>query len=131
MGDSINGNLYTFDSRTYMDNSVNIVRSRKTDHSSANQDRLFCHSLELLINVGQGLITGQGSDPQVALYYSDDGGNTYGNAHTESLGGIGEYTTRVKFDQLGEYYNRVWEVRISDPVPTTLIGAYGTFSKGS
>lgn len=129
MGDAINGNLYTFDASTYKDNDVNIVRSRKTEHSSSNQDRIFCHSLELLINVGQGLITGQGSDPQVALYYSDDGGNTYGNAHTESLGKIGEYRTRVKFDQLGEYRHRVYEVRISDPVPTTLIGAYAEMSK--
>lgn len=130
MGDAINGNLYTFDASVSQDNGVNIVRSRKTDHSTNNLDRLFCHSLELLINVGQGLITGQGSDPQVALYYSDDGGNTYGNAHTESLGKIGEYNKRVKFDQLGEYRHRVWEVRISDPVPTTLIGAFAEMSKG-
>lgn len=129
MGDAVTGDLYTFDAKTYMDNDINIVRSRKTDHSSANQDRLFCHSLELLINVGQGLISGQGSDPQVALYYSDDGGNTYGNAHTESIGKIGEYANRVKFDQLGEYRHRVYEVRISDPVPTTFIGAYAQISK--
>jgi hypothetical protein len=129
MGDSINGNLYTFDASIFSDNGTNIVRSRKTDHSSSNMDRLFCHSLELVMNVGQGLISGQGSDPQVALYYSDDGGNTFGNAHTESIGRIGEYANRVKFDQLGAYRHRVWEVRISDPVPTTLIGAFAEMSK--
>lgn len=129
MGDAINGNLYTFDASTYSDHGTQIVRSRKTAHSSSNQDRLFCHSLELLFDTGQGLITGQGSDPQVALYYSDDGGNTYGNAHTESLGRIGEYGKRVKFDQLGEYRHRVWEVRISDPVPTTFLSAYAEMSK--
>ena len=128
MGDAINGNLYTLDAAVYQDNGINIVRSRKTEHSSKNQDRLFCHSIELLFNVGQGLITGQGSDPQVALYHSDDGGNTYSNADTRSLGSIGEYMAKVEFNRQGSYYHRVWEVRISDPISTTFIGAYGRFS---
>lgn len=129
MGDAINGNLYTLDASTFQDNSTNIVRSRKTDHSSKNQDLLFCHSLDLLFNVGQGLITGQGADPQVALYYSDDGGNTWSNAHTATLGAIGAYNARVVFRRLGSYRHRVWEVRISDPIPTTLIGAFAEMSK--
>lgn len=130
MGDLINGNLYEFDGSTYSDNGQRMVRSRKTEHSSSNQNIIFCGNLELLFNVGHGLISGQGSDPQVALYYSDDGGNTFGNVHTRSLGAIGKYKNRVRFDRLGKYYHRVYEIRISDPVPTNLIGAYAELEMG-
>lgn len=129
MGDSINGNLYTFDAETYADNGVNIVRSRKTEHFSDSQDELFCHSLEILVNSGKGLVTGQGSDPTIALYFSDDGGNTYGNVKTRSLGAIGKYKTRVRWNRLGAYRHRVYEIRVSDPINVSIIGAYAEISK--
>lgn len=131
MGDLINGNLYTFDGSTYSDNGHNIIRSRKTEHSSSGQNILFCSSLELLFNVGHGLPSGQGADPQIALYYSDDGGNTFGNVHTKTLGAQGKYRNRVIFNRLGSYYHRVYEVRISDPISTHLISATADLTKGS
>lgn len=129
MGDSINGNLYTFDSLTYADYDQVMVRSRKTEHYSENQDNIFCHSLEILVNTGSGLLTGQGSDPQIALYRSNDGGQTWGNARTRSLGAIGKYKTRVIWNKLGAYRHRVYEIRVSDPVDVSIVGAYVEQSK--
>jgi hypothetical protein len=42
-----------------------------------------------------GLATGQGSDPQVMLRVSRDGGRTWGNERWRSIGKIGEYKKRV------------------------------------
>ena len=128
MGDAINGNLYTFDADTYADNDESIVRSRKTEHHASNQDVVFCHSLEVLVNSGMGLESGQGEDPQIALYVSNDGGITFGNAKTRSLGIQGKYKKRVKWDRLGSYRHRVYEVRVSDPVDVTIIGAFAEIS---
>lgn len=129
MGDAINGNLYTFDHSTYSDNGLSMVRSRKAEHHADNQDRLFCHSLEVLVNSGGGLLTGQGADPQIALYVSNDGGKTYGNAKNRSLGKQGKYKTRVKWDRMGEYRHRVYEIRVSDPIDVSIIDAYVEMSK--
>jgi len=85
--------------------------------------RLFFSRLELLCEVGQGLITGQGSDPRVTLEMSNDGGRTWHTLPTRTLGAIGEYMTRVKWDGLGSARHRVFRLSGSDPVPFTMWGA--------
>ena len=124
MGDAINGDLYTFDNKTDADNGMSVVRSRKTAHSSNSQNLLFCSAMHFVVDVIRQPLSGQGSDPQMALYISNDRGNTYGNAMTASLGKLGEYGKLISFPQLGSYTDRVYEVRISDPVRTDLISAF-------
>jgi hypothetical protein len=58
-------------------------------------------SLQIDFETGVGVYTGQGSDPQAMLRWSDDGGRTWSNTHTKTIGAIGNYKTRVKFDRLG------------------------------
>lgn len=90
--------------------------------NEANQ-RLFHSRLELLGEVGQGLLTGQGSDPRVTLEYSNDGGQTFRALPTRSLGATGGYGVRVKWDGLGSARHRVYRLSGADPVPMTLWGA--------
>jgi hypothetical protein len=129
MGDAINGNLYTFDNLTDSDNGTSVVRSRKTAHSSSNQDLLFCSRMDFVIDVIRQPLTGQGSDPQMALYVSNDRGNTWGNAHTASIGALGVYGKLIPILQLGSYRDRVYELRISDPVRTDLISVYAEIER--
>jgi hypothetical protein len=51
--------------------------------------------LELEFNVVQG------SDPQVMLRFSDDGGHTWSNEHWKSMGKIGRYGYRTIWRRLG------------------------------
>jgi len=78
--------------------------------------RAFHDRLEIICEVGVGLTTGQGSDPQVMLDYSDDGGVTWQSMPNRSLGAIGQYRQKVTWDRLGSAQQRVYRAAVSDPV---------------
>ena len=68
----------------------------------------------------------QGSDPQVMLRWSDDGGHTWSNEHWAPIGKIGEYYKRVFWRRLGmtlKLRDRVYEVSGTDPVKIDIMGA--------
>ena len=108
-----------------------IRRLRRSPHLSVDDDWLFYHSFQVILETGQGLSSGQGSDPQLMLRWSNNGGKTWGNEHWVSSGEIGEYGTRALWRRLGRGYNRVFEVAVTDPVPWRGIGAYMDVAKGS
>jgi hypothetical protein len=54
---------------------------------------------------------------------SNDGGLTWHTLPTRSLGAIGRYRERVKWDALGASRHRVYRVSWSDPAPFTVWGA--------
>lgn len=72
--------------------------------------------LEIGLTAGQGLASGQGEDPLLTLYVSDDGGNTFRARPTRSIGAMGQYRKRVVYWNLGESSQRVYRCRVSDPV---------------
>jgi len=67
-----------------------------------------------------------GTDPQVMLRFSNDGGKTWINQPQRSAGKIGEYTKRIRWNRLGCARRRVFEVSVTDPIPWKLVGAYLT-----
>jgi hypothetical protein len=77
---------------------------------------VFFTALELMMQTGVGLATGQGSDPQARLSWSDDGGYTWSNEVSRPIGKIGERNARVRWLRLGRGRDRVFKVEISDPV---------------
>lgn len=125
VGDYANGNLYALDKAVFSDNGNPLVRLRRAPHLSADGRRIFFHKFQLMCRVGSGLdgAVTYASDPQVELRYSDDFGHTWGNAQRRSLGALGNYAARVIWRRLGQARNRVFEVRISDPVEVVLLGA--------
>lgn len=129
VGDYENGNLYAFDSTVYADNGAiqKWLRSWRALPTGQNTlKRTTHHSLQLDCESGVGLITGQGSNPQVMLRWSDDGGNTWSSEHWASMGGIGEYNHRVFWRRLGmtlKLRDRVYEISGTDPVKIAIMGA--------
>jgi len=91
-----------------------------------NLKRTAQHSLQLDCEVGtrfDGVVV---ANPQVTLRWSDDGGHTWSNEHTKSMGASGAYGTRVKWDRLGmtmKLRDRVYEVSGTDAVPVFIMGA--------
>lgn len=63
-------------------------------------------------------------DPQAMLRWSDDGGNTWSKERWESFGGLGAYSTRVKWNAMGSSRDRVYRFQISDPVKVVLINSH-------
>ena len=77
---------------------------------------VFWNSLNIRCTTGEGLSTGQGSDPLLMVYYSDDDGRTWEGHFTLSLGQLGDYQQSPEIHGLGSSYRRKWRFRVSDPV---------------
>lgn len=122
VGDWENGNVYVLDMDTYTDNGAAIERIRICPHIAADANYVFHRSLELLMQTGVGLSSGQGSSPQAMLSWSNDGGFSYGTEIWASIGKIGERRSRVKWRRLGKARDRVYKVVISDPIPVVFTG---------
>lgn len=129
VGDFENGNIYAFDLDEYADNGQiqKWLRSwRALPPGTNNLKRAAHHSLQVDCEAGVGLVTGQGSDPQMMLRWSDDGGHTWSNEHWTSVGKIGEYYRRVIWRRLGmtlKLRDRVYEISGTDPVKLAIMDA--------
>ena len=129
IGDYQNGKIYKFDLATYADDGQpqKWLRSWRALPTGANNlARTIQHSMQLDCETGVGLNTGQGSDPQVMLRWSDDGGHTWSNEHWKSMGRIGRSGYRTIWRRLGatmKIRDRVYEVSGTDPVRIYIMGA--------
>jgi hypothetical protein len=83
---------------------------------------LTVDELRFFFETGVGLTSGQGSDPQIMLRYSKDGGKTWSAERTADLGPKGEYRTRVVFREFGQAEDFVFEIAMTDPVKFCLAG---------
>jgi hypothetical protein len=132
VGDYEDNRLYRVDDSVYEDDDAAIIRLRASPHVSADDYALFCKSFQLDMETGVGLDGGvQGSDPQVMLDWSDDGGHTWSNEHWTSAGAIGQFRTRAKWYRLGTFRDRVFRVTISDPVKVVILGASIDLEQGA
>ncbi len=123
VGDGTTGKLGELSSTVYedFDQVHRVTVTSPILHSEGRQ--LFFERLQIDFEMGRGLSTGQGSDPQVMLQWSDDGGNTWSSEYWRSLGKIGEYSVRAVWNRLGASRNRVFRLFFSDPILFTLIEA--------
>lgn len=123
-----NGNLFQMDANTRTDNGNVIPFDAISPPLYANDDRIEISRLQLGLEVGVGLNTGQGSDPQAILSWSKDGGKTWSNEHWRSMGRIGEYKRRVIWRQLGQAFEWVFRLQITDPVKPIVTNATANIS---
>lgn len=130
VGDYLAGAIYAYDPEVYTEaNTVQKwLRSWRALPTGANNlSRTTHHSLQLDCQSGVGLDgVQQGTDPQVMLRWSDDGGHTWSNEHWKSMGRIGETGTRVIWRRLGmtlKLRDRVYEISGTDPVKIAIMGA--------
>lgn len=131
VGDRMTGGIYSVSEQVSTDvDGLGIRRLRRTPIASDQGLRLFHQRLQVDLEAGLGLTTGQGSDPQVMLRYSDDSGKTWSNERWVSAGALGKYRARAQWNRLGSSRNRVYEVVTSDPVPYRLLDAYLTVAEG-
>jgi hypothetical protein len=125
VGDYENGNIYELDLDEYSDDGDELPAILVCSHiaDGDNLHRVRHNSLTLDIETGVGLSTGQGSDPQIMLKWSDDAGHTWGTEVWRSMGAIGQTKTEVKWQPLGIARDRVYWAEITDPVKRVFAGA--------
>jgi hypothetical protein len=107
----------------YSDAGVPLVARRVTAHTDADGKAITVDQLYIDMATGVGLNTGQGSDPQVMLRYSTDGGQNWSNELMRDAGAIGKTLSRVSFNSLGMGTDWAFEVSISDPVSRVLVAS--------
>lgn len=70
-----------------------------------------------------------GVDPVVILRISNDGGKTFGAELPRTIGRVGEYDHRTRWNRCGQGRRRVWEVVVTDPEPWRATGCYMKVSR--
>lgn len=123
VGDHSNGKIYELDLDTFTDDGEAIKRKRITPIVRAAGKKIFVNYLEIFIESGVGLVSGQGSDPQMMLRFSRDGGRTWSNEIWRRAGKIGERELRTIWRRLGRAEEWTFELTVSDPVKWVITGA--------
>lgn len=124
VSDYASGKIYTISDTAYSDDSDPLVMEISGKHIFNSAEFLTISEVDLEMEVGAGATSGQGSDPQVMLQISKDGGHTWGNERWKGFGKLGKYSTLVRWDRIGRAYNLDFRFRISDPVKRAIIGAW-------
>ncbi len=113
--------IYQLDPNAYTNAGDPLVRCRISPHNSnPNLKPISFISFELDCTVGVG--KPDGSAAKALLRYSNDGGHDWAHQpwREATLGAVGNTTARARWLRCGRARDRVWEVRISDPVPVSI-----------
>lgn len=87
---------------------------------------LFMSRVEIIIKGAPPL----GDAPQIMLSWSDDAGYTWSNERVITCGVLGNYTFKAVTHQLGDFYDRVLKIRITDPSRYSLHRVSGDIDVG-
>jgi hypothetical protein len=127
VGDRESGAIYTLSPAHLDDAGAIIRRMRRVPFPILQGDghQVVLDQVRVALEPGVGLQTGQGSDPEVMLRVSRDGGATYGNERRVSAGAAGAFQTRVSWHRCGRFLDGwgVVEIVVTDPVVWALTGA--------
>lgn len=130
VGDFETGKIYIYGDNYLDDNGQEIHRivTLPFQHSQFNQIEIS--RLELHVEVGKASITGSYTEPMLMMRHSEDGGYTWSNERTGSLGKTGEYSKRIFWTRVGTKREWLFELSISDPVKFSIIDATIDISGG-
>ena len=125
VGDANSGQIGVVDPTVFTEFGDPIKTVLVSPPIHADGKIVFMDKFELDMETGVGLPTGQGSNPQVTLEVTDDGGKTYQAVSEQwrTFGAIGAFTTRIQWQGLGNFYQRSMRVTISDPVKRVVLAA--------
>lgn len=120
VGDAASGQVWTLDTKTFLDGALPITRLASAFTPLLSGRRPF-NRVMLECARGVEALSGQGANPIVEMRYSDDVGNTFCPWKQRSLGTQGNYRTRAIWDNLGAIKppGRYYEFQVTDPVITT------------
>ncbi|MBX9579669.1 MAG: hypothetical protein K2X87_05110, partial [Gemmataceae bacterium] len=117
------------------------ARIRTSPHFEQDGRTIFLHEFEVEFEAGVGLT---GDDPggngvmpanvrrpKASLRVSRDGGHTWTGVGTREIGASGKYRNRAIWRNLGRARKFTFELTVSDPVRTYVLGARGNWTLGA
>jgi len=117
VGDIITSNIGILSRSTYTEYDVEQARRFVTPQLENEGEPFWIDAVELWCLSGVGLTSGQGSDPEIRMSYSGDGGRNFSDSITRKTGKLGEYDTRVVWNSLGRFGRVVcFRFDMSDPI---------------
>lgn len=129
VGDYVTGKLYSMSDSTYSDNGAARKWVRTWRALNPGQPLGVAMSFdELQILMETGMTVPAGTNPQIVLRWSDDGGYTWPGQIMIAAGKVGETSRRVIARRLGSTkigtgLDRVWEISGTDPIRIQITGA--------
>ena len=122
-GDIYNGNIGRLSTDVMTEYGVAIERDAIMAPLDNRGERTFVNQFELVAENGVALLPNQqGDEAEIRLSWSDDGGRTFFQVETESLGLTGDYTKRIQWRNHGSFdRSRMYRLQMSDPVKVSLI----------
>jgi hypothetical protein len=122
VSDSSTGTMYILDDEVYTDNGTPTKRQVTSRHLHADGNMFGIAELWIDMETGVGLQSGQGSDPEIMLQVSKDGGRTFGIEKWAKIGTVGSYGARVgPWRRLGMSRDFVVQFTMTDPVKFVII----------
>jgi len=125
VGDAQSGTIQEMDVTIGTENDGSAIRRlRRTSGLFSQNRQIPVRVVEIYLENGVGLSSGQGSTPLVMWRSSNDGGRTWGNERQGSAGRIGQFRLRLRFWRNGAPRDRVDELTATDPVPWRVLDCF-------
>ena len=126
--DADNGNLYILDLDNLQNNGEILHRRRVTTSINGkmlgkNGAEVQMSSFLLIMEAGEGALSGQGDDPQIQFEASYDGGRSWKPKGWGNIGRRGQTILQVRMDNLDVFYDCIIRLTTSDPVPYHIYSA--------
>lgn len=125
------GKLYTMNPDVHAEASEPLVRELRSEALGPGGEPFTLNEVELLIETGVGVLSGQGSDPEVWLQLSRNGGKTFGARMTRKIGRRGEDQKRIVWGGgFGQFRPEggVIALGCSDPAAFVVKAAFADFT---
>lgn len=132
VGDSVDGRIGEIDKKAFTEYGNVIARERASQPFVIGGLPIFAGTYWLTMESGVGLTLGQGSNPQIRMDFSDDGGRTYSSEFFRSYGKIGEFKSLPTWRKQGRApRHRIIRFKTSEPVKSVIIKLEATAEAGS
>lgn len=131
IGDSLAGRIGFFSDSVHTEWGDEIQWETISAPVQDNGRMLTFDRLRLEIDAGQGIATGQGSNPQLRISWTDDDGRSWSSEYSRSMGVMGDYKREISLTEMGSSRSRRFRFRGSDPIATALIRAFVEVTPGA
>lgn len=123
------GKVYLMKPDVYTEDSDTVERIRTTAPAyEPNEYGLIgIDNLSIRVSTGAATQSGGGSDPEIIMRYSNDGGYNWSATVSQdlarSMGNSGEYAKRIDWNRLGHGREWVFEFTVSEPISFAIVDA--------